>query len=154
MAIDASTHRLWNFYLKKYSRYAPDTKRDGRTDSAITICLPKLKIKKMKQDRPGTDTEELDQQQEHDVHDRAASVLSSIDDIPELEDAPVQQPRSRITMEGEYLGVPIGPRARGDISSKAIHSFLHTSAHNSKGLSNVTRLDITWMSCDSLHAWF
>ena len=36
----------------------------------------------MEEDRPGTDTEELDQQQEHDIHDRATSVLSSIDDIP------------------------------------------------------------------------
>ena len=31
------------------------------------------------EDQPGTDTEELDKQQEHDGHDRAASVLSSID---------------------------------------------------------------------------
>ena len=86
------------------------------------------------EDRPDTNTEEIDQQQEHIVHDRAASVLSSIDDRPELEDAPVKQPRSRLTMEGEYLGVPIGPSARGDISSKASRSFLHTSAHNSKRL--------------------
>ena len=77
------------------------------------------------EDRPGTDTLELDQQQEHDVHDQAVSVLSSIDEIQELEDAPVQQPRSRLTMEGEYLGVHIGPRARGDISSKASHYFLY-----------------------------
>ena len=39
---DASTHQIWNSYLKEYRRYAPDTKRDGRTDSAITICLPKF----------------------------------------------------------------------------------------------------------------
>ena len=77
------------------------------------------------EDRPGTDTLELDQQQEHDVHGQAVSVLSSIDEIQELEDAPVQQPRSRLTMEDEYLGVHIGPRARGDISSKASHYFLH-----------------------------
>ena len=38
---DASTHQIWNSYLKEYRRYAPDTKRDGRTESAITICLPK-----------------------------------------------------------------------------------------------------------------
>ena len=28
---DASTHQIWNSYLKEYMRYAPDTKRDGRT---------------------------------------------------------------------------------------------------------------------------
>ena len=28
---DASTHQIWNSYLKEYRRYAPDTKRDGRT---------------------------------------------------------------------------------------------------------------------------
>ena len=39
---DAPTHQIWNSYLKEYRRYAPDTKRDGRTDSAITICLPKF----------------------------------------------------------------------------------------------------------------
>ena len=44
---DASTHQIWNSYLKEYRRYAPDTKPDGRTDTrtdwrtegAITICL-------------------------------------------------------------------------------------------------------------------
>ena len=41
----------------------------------------------MEEDQPGMDTEELDPQQEHDIHDRAASVLSSINDKPELEDA-------------------------------------------------------------------
>ena len=29
---DASTHQIWNSYLKEYRRYAPDTKRDGWTD--------------------------------------------------------------------------------------------------------------------------
>ena len=29
---DASTHQIWNSYLKEYRRYAPDTKRDGRAD--------------------------------------------------------------------------------------------------------------------------
>ena len=33
----------------------------------------------MEEDQPGADIEELDQLQEHDIHDRAASVLSSID---------------------------------------------------------------------------
>ena len=28
---DASTHQIWNSYLKQYWRYAPDTKRDGQT---------------------------------------------------------------------------------------------------------------------------
>ena len=37
-----STHQIWNSYLKEYRRYAPDTERDGRTDSAITIWLPKF----------------------------------------------------------------------------------------------------------------
>ena len=55
-------------------------------------------------------------------------MLSSTDDIPRLEDAPVQQPRSRLTMEGEYLGVPIDPRAaRGDLSENARRSISHTS---------------------------
>ena len=83
----------------------------------------------MEEDRPGTDTEELDQQQEHDIHDRAASVLSSIDDLPELEDAPEQEPQSRPTMESEYLGIPIDPQAKGDISGNASCSILHTSPH-------------------------
>ena len=46
---DVSTHQIWNSYLKEYRRYGPDTKAggtdgqtDGRTDSAITICLPKF----------------------------------------------------------------------------------------------------------------
>ena len=34
---DASTHQIWNSYLKEYRRYAPDTKGDGRTDIVITI---------------------------------------------------------------------------------------------------------------------
>ena len=29
---DASTHQIWNSYLKEYRRYAPDTKQDGWTD--------------------------------------------------------------------------------------------------------------------------
>ena len=28
----ASTHQIWNSYLKENRRYAPDRKRDGRTD--------------------------------------------------------------------------------------------------------------------------
>ena len=39
---DASTHQIWDSYLKEYRRYAPDSKREGGTDSAITICLPKF----------------------------------------------------------------------------------------------------------------
>ena len=34
---DASTHQIWNSYLKEYRRYAPDTNRDSRTDIVITI---------------------------------------------------------------------------------------------------------------------
>ena len=29
---DAFRHQIWNSYLKEYRRYAPDTKRDGRTN--------------------------------------------------------------------------------------------------------------------------
>ena len=83
----------------------------------------------MEEDQPGADIEELDQQQEHDIHDRAASVLSSIDDIPEIEDDPTQQPRSRLTMESEYLGIPIDPQAKGDIRGNASCSILHSSPH-------------------------
>ena len=36
---DASTHQIWNSYLKKYRRYAPDTKRDGRTDGRTVGLL-------------------------------------------------------------------------------------------------------------------
>ena len=75
----------------------------------------------MEEDQPGHDNEELDQQQEHD---RAASVLSSITDILELEDAPEQEPQSRPTMESEYLGIPIDPQAKGDISGNASCSIL------------------------------
>ena len=28
---DASIHKIWDAYLKEYRRYAPETKRDGRT---------------------------------------------------------------------------------------------------------------------------
>ena len=36
---DASTHQIWNSYLKEYRRYAPDTKRDGRTDGRTVRLL-------------------------------------------------------------------------------------------------------------------
>ena len=78
------------------------------------------------EDQPVTDTEELDRQQEHDVHDRAASVLPSINDIPEPEEDSAQQPRSRLNMEAEYLGIPIDSHANGDISGNASCSILHT----------------------------
>ena len=83
----------------------------------------------IEEDRPGTNSGELDQQQEHDIHDGAASVLSSIDDIPEMEDAPEQEPQSRPTMESEYLGIPIDPQVKGDISGNASCSILYTSPH-------------------------
>ena len=81
----------------------------------------------IEEDRQGMDTEELDQQQDHDIHDRAASVLSSIDNIPELEDAPEQEPQSRPTMESEYLGIPIDPQVKGDIPAvmQAVLSCIH-----------------------------
>ena len=41
---DASTHQIWNSYLKEYRRYAQDTKRDGRTDIVITI-ITKSEVK-------------------------------------------------------------------------------------------------------------
>ena len=31
----ASTHQIWNSYLKEYRRYAPDRKRDGWTDGRM-----------------------------------------------------------------------------------------------------------------------
>ena len=83
----------------------------------------------MEEDQPGIDIEELDQQQEHDIHDRAASVLSSIDDIPELEDAPEQEPQSRPTMESKYLGSLLDPQVKEDISGNASCPILHTSPH-------------------------
>ena len=36
---DASTHQIWNSYLKECRRYAPDTKRDGRTDILLLYKL-------------------------------------------------------------------------------------------------------------------
>ena len=55
---DTSTHQIWSFYLKEYRRYAPDTKRDGRTDIVITIkTTSEVKVKvtvtrKMVRDTP------------------------------------------------------------------------------------------------------
>ena len=34
---DASTHQIWNSYLKENRRYALDTKRNGRTDIVMTL---------------------------------------------------------------------------------------------------------------------
>ena len=36
---DACTNQIWNSYLKEYRRYAPDTKRDGRTDGRTVRLL-------------------------------------------------------------------------------------------------------------------
>ena len=36
---DTSTHQIWNSYLKEYRRYAPETKRDGRTDRQTDIVI-------------------------------------------------------------------------------------------------------------------
>ena len=42
---DASTHQIWNSYLKEYRRNAPDKKRDGQTDIVITIkTRPEVKV--------------------------------------------------------------------------------------------------------------
>ena len=100
----------------------------SNSDSRI-VFIRQHNDTEMEEDQPGTDIEQLDQQQEHGVHDRAASVLSSIDDIPELEDATVQESQSRPTVESEYLVIPIDPQAKGDISRNASCSILHTSPH-------------------------
>ena len=42
---DASTHQIWNSYLKEYRRYAPDTKRDGRTDGHFITIKTKSEVK-------------------------------------------------------------------------------------------------------------
>ena len=42
---DASTHQIWNSYLKEYRRYAPDTKQDGRTDGHFITIKTKSEIK-------------------------------------------------------------------------------------------------------------
>ena len=60
------------------------------------IEFNRLNDTEMEKDRPGT---EQNQQQEHVIHDRATSELSSIDGIPELEDIPEQEPQSRPTMD-------------------------------------------------------
>ena len=83
----------------------------------------------MEEDRPGADIEELNQQQVHDVHDQAALVLSSIDDIPELEGTHEHEAQSRPTMESKYLGIPIDPQAKGDISGNVSCFILHISPH-------------------------
>ena len=82
----------------------------------------------MGDDRPDSDTEEHDQEQEDARLDRAASVLSSLEGMPALEDVPIQHPRSKRALEGEYLGIPIDQNARGDISTNArAPTTLHTS---------------------------
>ena len=43
---DASTHQIWNSYLKEYRRYAPDTKLDGRrTDWHFTTIKTNSEVK-------------------------------------------------------------------------------------------------------------
>ena len=40
---DASTHQIWNSYLKEYMRYGPDTKAgrmDGQTDGQCDYYMP------------------------------------------------------------------------------------------------------------------
>ena len=36
---DAYTHQIMNSYLKEYRRYAPDTKREGRTDRRTDVVI-------------------------------------------------------------------------------------------------------------------
>ena len=42
---DASTHQIWNSYHKEYRRYAPDKKRDGRTDGRLITIKTKSEAK-------------------------------------------------------------------------------------------------------------
>ena len=63
--------------------------------------------REMGDDRPDSDTEEHDQEHEDARLDRAASVLSSLEGMPALEDVPIQHPCSKRALEGEYLGIPI-----------------------------------------------
>ena len=53
----------------------------------------------MENDRPDTDTEEQDQEHENVMRERAASVLPSLDDPPELVNFPPQPPRSRRALD-------------------------------------------------------
>ena len=49
---DASTHQIWNSYLKEYRRYGPDTKQDGLTDGQCDCYMPPkvpLGAKKLRQ---------------------------------------------------------------------------------------------------------
>ena len=57
--------------------------------------------------------------QDNEALERSIEELSSMDDMPDLMELPVQQPRSRRTLEGEYLGIPIDTNARGDIIDNA-----------------------------------
>ena len=44
---DASTHQIWNSYLKEYRRYAPDMKLDERTDGHCDKYKTKSEVKVM-----------------------------------------------------------------------------------------------------------
>ena len=82
----------------------------------------------MEGDRPDSDIEDQDHEVENARPNRAASVLSSVEGMPDLEDFAAQQPRSKRALEGEYLGIPIDTNARGDTSTNArAHATLHTS---------------------------
>ena len=37
---DASTHQIWNSYLKEYRKYEPDMKWDGQTDGQCDYFMP------------------------------------------------------------------------------------------------------------------
>lgn len=62
--------------------------------------------------------------QDNEALERSIEELSSMNDMPDLMELPVQQPRSRRTLEGEYLGIPIDTNARGDIIDNARNSVL------------------------------
>ena len=82
----------------------------------------------MEGERPDSDIEDQDHEVENARLNQAASVLSSLEGMPDLEDFAAQQPRSKRALEGEYLGIPIDANARGDTSTNArAHATLHTS---------------------------
>lgn len=70
------------------------------------------------------DIEDENHSQNNEDLEKSTAELSSIDDMPDLMELPVQQPRSRRTLEGEYLGIPIDTNARGDIIDNARNSVL------------------------------
>ena len=96
------------------------------SDSEIEFNMEPNK-RDMGDDQPDSDTEEHDQEHEDARLDGAASVLSSLEGMPALEEIPIQHQPSKRALEGEYLGIPIDQNARGDISTNArAPTTLHT----------------------------